>query len=40
MLMPACSAYFLWLMAGEYQGFNRSMDPEHTWAAEQKKIGR
>jgi len=40
MLTPAYSTYFLWLMAGEYQGFNRSMDPEHAWAAEQKKIGR
>ena len=21
----------LWLMAGDYQGFNRSNDPEHDW---------
>ena len=28
---PGYSTYFLWLMAGEYQGFNRSNDPEHAW---------
>ncbi|MBQ7840164.1 MAG: 5-deoxy-glucuronate isomerase [Lachnospiraceae bacterium] len=34
---PAYSTYFLWLMAGEHQGFNRSMDPEHAWVAELEK---
>ena len=24
---------FLWLMAGDYQEFNRSNDPEHAWVA-------
>ncbi len=28
---PGYNAYFLWLMAGEYQGFYRSNDPEHNW---------
>lgn len=28
---PGYSTYFLWLMAGDYQGFNRSNDPEHDW---------
>lgn len=28
---PGYKTYFLWLMAGEYQGFNRSNDPEHDW---------
>ena len=28
---PGYATYFLWLMAGEYQGFNRSSDPEHAW---------
>ncbi|MGI6279223.1 MAG: 5-deoxy-glucuronate isomerase [Acutalibacteraceae bacterium] len=28
---PGYKTYFLWLMAGDYQGFNRSSDPEHTW---------
>lgn len=37
---PAYSTYFLWLMAGEYQGFNRSMDPEHAWVAELEKKER
>ena len=26
---PGYQTYFLWLMAGDYQGFNRSNDPEH-----------
>lgn len=30
---PGYQTYFLWLMAGEYQGFNRSNDPEHAWIA-------
>ena len=30
---PGYNTYFLWLMAGEYQGFNRSNDPEHDWIA-------
>lgn len=28
---PGYATYFLWLMAGEFQGFNRSNDPEHAW---------
>lgn len=28
---PGYQTYFLWLMAGEHQGFNRSNDPEHAW---------
>jgi 5-deoxy-glucuronate isomerase len=28
---PGYQSYFLWLMAGDYQGFNRSNDPEHDW---------
>lgn len=28
---PGYKTYFLWLMAGDYQGFNRSNDPEHQW---------
>ena len=28
---PGYETYFLWLMAGDYQGFNRSNDPEHEW---------
>jgi 5-deoxy-D-glucuronate isomerase len=28
---PGYTTYFLWLMAGDYQGFNRSSDPEHAW---------
>ena len=28
---PGYQTYFLWLMAGDYQGFNRSSDPEHAW---------
>ena len=28
---PGYATYFLWLMAGDYQGFNRSNDPEHAW---------
>lgn len=28
---PGYKSYFLWLMAGDYQGFNRSNDPEHNW---------
>ncbi|MBR4061057.1 MAG: 5-deoxy-glucuronate isomerase [Lachnospiraceae bacterium] len=28
---PGYSTYFLWLMAGEYQGFNRSLDAQHAW---------
>ncbi|MBE6806208.1 MAG: 5-deoxy-glucuronate isomerase [Ruminococcaceae bacterium] len=30
---PGYQSYFLWLMAGDYQGFNRSNDPEHDWVA-------
>lgn len=28
---PGYETYFLWLMAGDYQGFNRSNDPDHDW---------
>ena len=28
---PGYKTYFLWLMAGDYQGFNRSNDPTHDW---------
>ena len=28
---PGYSTYFLWMMAGDYQGFHRSSDPEHAW---------
>lgn len=28
---PGYQTYFLWLMAGEAQGFNRTNDPEHDW---------
>ena len=28
---PGYKTYFLWMMAGDYQGFNRSNDPEHDW---------
>ncbi len=30
---PGYQTYFLWLMAGDYQGFNRSNDPDHDWIA-------
>ena len=28
---PGYNTYFLWLMAGEHQGFFRSSDPDHAW---------
>lgn len=28
---PGYNTYFLWLMAGEHQGFYRVNDPEHDW---------
>ena len=28
---PGYQSYFLWLMAGDHQGFNRSNDPIHDW---------
>ena len=28
---PGYQSYFLWLMAGDHQGFNRSNDPVHDW---------
>ena len=28
---PGYKSYFLWLMAGDHQGFNRSSDPDHEW---------
>ena len=34
---PGYATYFLWLMAGDHQGFNRSLDPEHAWVAELEK---
>lgn len=34
---PGYSTYFLWLMAGDYQGFNRSNDPEHQWILDLNK---
>ena len=30
---PGYNTYFLWLMAGEHQGFYRSNDPEHDWVS-------
>ena len=30
---PGYQTYFLWLMAGDYQGFNRKNDPDHDWVA-------
>lgn len=30
---PGYQSYFLWLMAGEHQGFFRSNDPQHDWVA-------
>lgn len=31
---PGYQSYFLWLMAGDHQGFNRRNDPEHAWIAQ------
>ena len=28
---PGYNTYFLWMMAGEHQGFFRSNDPDHAW---------
>ncbi len=28
---PGYNTYFLWLMAGEHQGFYRSNNPDHAW---------
>ena len=28
---PGYKTYFLWMMAGDHQGFNRSNDPDHDW---------
>lgn len=30
---PGYNSYFLWLMAGEHQGFYRSNDPQHQWVS-------
>ena len=30
---PGYNHYFLWLMAGEHQGFYRSNDPDHDWVS-------
>ncbi len=30
---PGYNTYFLWLMAGEHQGFFRANDPDHDWVA-------
>lgn len=32
--IPGYETYFLWLMAGEYQGFHRTNDPDHEWILE------
>ena len=34
--IPGYRTYFLWLMAGDHQGFNRSNDPDHEWVLGQK----
>lgn len=34
--IPGYQTYFLWLMAGDHQGFNRSNDPDHEWVLGQK----
>lgn len=30
---PGYNTYFLWVMAGEHQGFFRSNDPDHDWVS-------
>lgn len=30
---PGYNTYFLWLMAGDHQGFYRSNDPKHEWVS-------
>ena len=30
---PGYNTYFLWLMAGQHQGFCRVNDPQHAWVA-------
>jgi len=30
---PGYNTYFLWMMAGEHQGFFRSSDPDHDWVS-------
>jgi len=30
---PGYNTYFLWLMAGQHQGFFRSNDPDHAWVS-------
>lgn len=35
---PGYNSYFLWMSAGEYQGFYRSFDPEHEWVAAVENI--
>jgi len=30
---PGYNTYFLWLMAGDHQGFYRSNDPKHDWVS-------
>lgn len=35
---PGYQTYFLWLMAGDHQGFNRSSDPEHAWIEKRRPI--
>ena len=35
---PGYNSYFLWVMAGEYQGFYRSNDPEHEWVTAVENI--
>lgn len=29
--IPGYETYFLWIMAGDHQGFNRRNDPDHDW---------
>ena len=35
---PGYNAYFLWMMAGEHQGFFRSNDPDHDWVTAVENI--
>jgi 5-deoxy-glucuronate isomerase len=37
---PGYNTYFLWLMAGEQQGFCRMNDPDHAWVAAVENIVR
>lgn len=35
---PGYNSYFLWLMAGEHQGFNRKNDQDHDWVTAVENI--